>query len=145
MGMMRSLFASDIISSWPGTWRSIGPCRSAITCPEAIGQFAMTFSAQPMSTRGTSTTPPPPLPSSAPLASIGSVRELTEHHEVPSLKQLSLAELDVGHELRNACRRGDIELIKILVREGADPNSLVENCYENIADPIPILAYGCIK
>jgi uncharacterized protein len=105
----------------------------------------MTFSAQPMSTRGTSTTPPPPLPSSAPLASIGSVRELTEHHEVPSLKQLSLEELDVGQELRNACRRGDIELIKILVREGADPNSLVENCYENIADPIPILAYGCIK
>jgi ankyrin repeat protein len=103
----------------------------------------MTFSAQPMTTRGTSTTPPPPLPSSAPLASIGSVRELTEHHEVPSLERLCLANLDLAQALQEACNQNQIELIKILLCNGADPNSLVDNPDADTGD-VPILAYACM-
>src|SRR5262249_43602527 len=81
--------------------------------------------------------PPPPPPPPAPLAPIGSVEELTAHHE------LSPAEV-----LYNACLESDIKLIEELVRDGANYSCFVPHpdnadSEERMGD-IPILAYACM-
>src|SRR5262249_6549595 len=79
----------------------------------------------------------------SPLAPIGSVGDLARHDTVPSLKQLCFAKLDPAQALREACNEDHIELIKILLCNGADPNSVVDNPDDATGD-VPILAYACM-
>jgi ankyrin repeat protein len=83
---------------------------------------------------------PPP----SPLSEIRSATEITAHHAVPSLKQLCLANLNHAQAIRKACLDGHIELIKILLRNGADPISFVAHPEDDTIE-IPILAYACMK
>jgi ankyrin repeat protein len=106
----------------------------------------MTYSAQPTTIRGTTATPPRETPASSPpspFAPIGSVRELRAY-PVPPLARLCFARLDLVETLFSACEEDDIQLIKILVHNGADPNCLVPHP-ENDMKEIPILAYACMK
>ncbi len=106
----------------------------------------MTYSAQPTTIRGTTATPPRETPASSPpspFAPIGSVRELRAY-PVPPLARLCFARLDLVETLFSACEEDDIQLIEILVHNGADPNCLVPHP-ENDMKEIPILAYACMK
>jgi hypothetical protein len=101
----------------------------------------MTYSAQPTTIRGTTATPPQETPaSSPPLPFAPAVHGLPAHHTVPSLAQLCFATLDAAQELGKACRDGDIELVRILLRNGAVPTfEMLKEAFTNHHDAIVAL------
>ena len=53
------------------------------------------------------------------------VHLVTKHPRIKNLAALCRDKLDLASELRHACKIGDIGLIEVLVKNGADPNCFV--------------------
>jgi ankyrin repeat protein len=101
----------------------------------------MTYSAQPTTIRGTTATPPQETSASSPPSPFApAVHGLPAHHAVPSLAKLCFATLDAAQELSKACRDGDIELVRVLLRNGAVPTfEMLKEAFTNHHDAIVAL------